>query len=102
MCKSEGPLFSGVDEGPRAAVWSPDWSETQGEVGRNLKSYQIFNQTVLKLVAQVLDKDNLVNKARNLGVRASQHTAKVINQVQTENKVNILFTNFVKLINAKK
>ena len=49
----------------------------------------MFSQTVLKLVAQVLDKDNLVNKARNLGVRASQHTAKVINQVQTENEVNI-------------
>ena len=40
-------------------------------------------------MVQVLEKDNLVNKARNLGVRASQHTAKVINQVQTENKVNI-------------
>ena len=38
-----------------------------------------------------MDKDNLVNKARNLGVRASQHTAKVINQVQTENEVNIFF-----------
>ena len=45
---------------------------------------------------QVLDKDNLVNKARNLGVRASQHTAKVINQVQTENEVNI-FLQFIQL-----
>ena len=43
------------------------------------------------LWSQVLDKDNLVNKARNLGVRASQHTAKVINQVQTENEVNLFF-----------
>ena len=51
-------------------------------------------------MAQVLDKDNLVNKARNLGVRASQHTAKVINQVQTENEVNLFFTNFMKLTNA--
>ena len=46
-----------------------------------------------------MDKDNLVNKARNLGVRASQHTAKVINQVQTENEVNIIFTNLIKLAN---
>ena len=38
-----------------------------------------------------MDKENLVNKARNLGVRASQHTAKVINQVQTENEVNLFF-----------
>ena len=29
-------------------------------------------------------KESLVNKARNLGVRASQHTAKVINQVHTK------------------
>ena len=57
----------------------------------------MFSQTVLKLVAQVLDKDNLVNKARNLGVRASQHTAKVINQVQTENEVNILLPILLKL-----
>ena len=46
-----------------------------------------------------MDKENLVNKARNLGVRASQHTAKVINQVQTENEVNIIFTNLIKLAN---
>ena len=51
---------------------------------------------------QVLDKDNLVNKARNLGVRASQHTAKVINQVQTENEVNTFLANFMKLTNANK
>ena len=57
---------------------------------------------MLKLVAQVLDKDNLVNKARNLGVRASQHTAKVINQVQTENEVNTFLANFMKLTNANK
>ena len=56
----------------------------------------------MKLVAQVLDKDNLVNKARNLGVRASQHTAKVINQVQTENEVNTFLANFMKLTNANK
>ena len=37
----------------------------------------------LKLVMKVMAKENLVNKARNLGVRASQHTAKVINQVHT-------------------
>ena len=54
----------------------------------------------MKLVAQVMDKDNLVNKARNLGVRASQHTAKVINQVQTENEVNTFLANFMKLTNA--
>ena len=49
-----------------------------------------------------MDKDNLVNKARNLGVRASQHTAKVINQVQTENEVNTFLANFMKLTNANK
>ena len=32
---------------------------------------------------KAMAKENLVNKARNLGVRASQHTAKVINQVHT-------------------
>ena len=48
-------------------------------------------------MVQVLEKDNLVNKARNLGVRASQHTAKVINQVQTENEVNILLPILLKL-----
>ena len=37
----------------------------------------------LILNTQAMAKENLVNKARNLGVRASQHTAKVINQVQT-------------------
>ena len=37
----------------------------------------------LILNTQAMAKENLVNKARNLGVRASQHTAKVINQVHT-------------------
>ena len=33
---------------------------------------------------KVMAKENLVSQARNLGVRASQHTAKVINQVHTQ------------------
>ena len=37
----------------------------------------------LILNPQAMAKENLVNKARNLGVRASQHTAKVINQVHS-------------------
>ena len=49
-----------------------------------------------------MDKDNLVNKARNLGVRASQHTAKVINQVQTENEANTFLANFIEVANANK
>jgi len=49
-----------------------------------MKAQELLYEVQTEVKRKVMDKDNLVNKARNLGVRASQHTAKVINQLNRE------------------